>query len=124
MSRIALSAVLALAAALFAGAPQAWSQTQPGAAGARTAPAASTPEPLVQSRDERSAARAQARPRPQIRVRPRYPYRRWHSLYPLPYSHEFPGPRAKRECVAHYATEHRWSGPVVVPRMRCRWVRG
>lgn len=124
MNRIGLPAVLAFAAALLAGAPQAFAQTQPGAAGARTAPVASAPEPLVESRARRSAARAQARERPQIRIRPRYPYRRWHSPYPLPYSHEFPGPHAKRQCVNRYVTEHRPSGTVVVPRMRCWWTRG
>ena len=65
-----------------------------------------------------------ARPRTKLRVRPAYPYRHYHSLYPVPYPVEYPGPNAKRECVARYVTEHRPSGTVIVPRMRCWWVRG
>ena len=74
------------------------------------------PEPLVQKSPRRA--------RPHIRVQPRYPYRRYHSLYPLPYSTEYPGPNAVRQCVDWYATEHRPSGTVIVPRMRCWWVPG
>jgi hypothetical protein len=64
------------------------------------------------------------RARTRLRVRPLYPYRRTHSLYPVPYDIEYPGPNGKRECVDRYVTEHRPSGTVIVPRMRCRWVRG
>src|SRR5882724_2234989 len=64
------------------------------------------------------------RTRPRILVQPRYPYRRYHSLYPLPYDIEYPGPNARRECTARYVTEYRPSGTVVVPRMNCWWVRG
>jgi hypothetical protein len=70
---------------------------------------------------------AQSRPRrarPQLRVVPRYPYRRYHSPYPLPYDFEYPGPNAVRHCVDWYAAEHRPSGTVIVPRMRCWWERG
>ena len=35
-----------------------------------------------------------------------------------------PGPNAKRECAARYVEEHRPSGTVVTPRLRCWWVRG
>ena len=66
-------------------------------------------------------------PRPaktKLRVRPIYPYRHYHSVYPVPYRFDYPGPNAKRECVDRYVTEHRPSGTVIVPRMRCRWVRG
>jgi|SRR3954462_9710628 hypothetical protein len=66
----------------------------------------------------------QKRPRTRLRVRPVYPYRHFHSLYPPPYDVEYPGPNGKRECVDAYVTEHRPSGTVIVPRMRCRWVRG
>jgi hypothetical protein len=68
--------------------------------------AATQAEPLVRQR---------VRPRTRLRVRP---------LYPLPYDYEFPGPNAKRECVDRYVTEYRPSGAVIVPRMRCWWVRG
>jgi hypothetical protein len=64
------------------------------------------------------------RARPRIRVQPIYPYRRYHSVYPVPYPIEYPGPNAKRDCVAYYVQEHRPSGTVVVPRMNCWWVRG
>ncbi|MEI8150542.1 MAG: hypothetical protein WCG92_02965 [Hyphomicrobiales bacterium] len=63
------------------------------------------------------------RARPRILVRPIYPYRRYHTTYPVPYAAEYPGPNAKRECVALYVEEHRPSGTVVVPRVNCRWVR-
>jgi hypothetical protein len=71
-------------------------------------------------------ARAQqtSRPRTRLRVRPIYPYRHFHSVYPVPYRTEYPGPNAKRDCVAHYVEEHRPSGTVVTPRVNCRWVRG
>jgi hypothetical protein len=64
------------------------------------------------------------RVRPRILVQPRYPYRRYHSLYPLPYDVEYPGPNAKRDCSVRYVSEYRPSGTVVVPRMNCWWVRG
>jgi hypothetical protein len=74
------------------------------------------------------AADAQAqqarRPRTRLLVRPIYPYRHFHSVYPVPYRYEYPGPNAKRECVARYVEEHRPSGTVVTPRMHCWWVRG
>jgi hypothetical protein len=81
---------------------------------------AAAPAPIVQVQARVQARRA----RPKIRVRPRYPHRRYHSAYPLPYDTEHPGPNAVRRCVDWYATEHRPSGTVVVPRMRCWWVRG
>jgi hypothetical protein len=64
--------------------------------------------------------RAQSR----VLVRPIYPYRHTHSIYPVPYRFDYPGPIAKRECVARYVEEHRPSGTVVTPRMHCWWVRG
>jgi hypothetical protein len=74
-----------------------------------------------------SEALAQSQPRrarTRLRVQPVYPYRHYHSVYPVPYAAEYPGPNAKRECVDRFVTEHRPSGTVIVPRMRCRWVRG
>ncbi|MBN8965188.1 MAG: hypothetical protein J0H89_07355 [Rhizobiales bacterium] len=76
------------------------------------------------STDAEPLVRQRVRPRTKLRVRPLYPYRRSHALYPLPYDTEFPGPNAKRECVDRYVTEYRPSGAVIVPRMRCWWVRG
>lgn len=87
---------------------------------------------------ERAAARATdvsaqqrapaVRQRPRIHVTPRYPhrtypYRTWHSFYPLPYDVEYPGPNAYRQCDFRLAQEMRPSGPVIVPRQRCWWVR-
>ena len=45
-------------------------------------------------------------------------------VYPRPYPYEWPGPHAKRECVAWLAPEARLSGTVIVPRQRCWWVPG
>jgi hypothetical protein len=68
--------------------------------------------------------RPRSGPRTRLRVRPAYPYRHYHSVYPVPYRFDYPGPNAKRECVARYVQEFRPSGTVIVPRMNCRWVRG
>lgn len=90
------------------------------------APTQGTAQPSGERVNPRDAS-AQSEPRrarTRVRVHPVYPYRRYHSLYPLPYDIEYPGPNAKRECVDRYVTEHRPSGTVIVPRMRCRWVRG
>ena len=76
------------------------------------------------ARNAQAQSQRASRPRTRLRIGPRYPYRHYHSLYPLPYPVEYPGPNAKRECVARYVTEHRLSGTVIVPRMRCWWVRG
>jgi hypothetical protein len=59
-----------------------------------------------------------------LRVRPLYPYRHYNTPYPPAYDVEYPGPNAKRACVDRLVVEHRPSGTVIVPRMRCRWVRG
>lgn len=70
------------------------------------------------------SAQSRPRARTRIRVQKYYPYRRWHSLYPLPYDVEYPGPNARRDCSVRYVQEYRPSGTVVVPRMSCWWVRG
>ena len=64
------------------------------------------------------------RARTRVYVRPLYPYRSYHSLYPPPYDVEYPGPNAHRECAGGLATEHRASGTVVVPRLNCWWAPG
>lgn len=107
---VALAVVAFLAVCALGTGPGA--QAQQGAA----ASVATEPEPLVQSRPRRA--------RPHIRVRPLYPYRSFHTPYPLPYDVEYPGPNAKRACVANYVREYRPSGTVIVPRMRCWWVPG
>jgi hypothetical protein len=70
------------------------------------------------------SAQSRPRARPRLRVTPRYRCRNFHTEYPPPYRYECPGPFAKRHCVARYVREFRPSGPVVVPRMRCRWGPG
>jgi hypothetical protein len=91
---------------------------------AQTAAQTSAPDAKVAAPTDVSAQSRVRRTRPRILVQPRYPYRRYHSLYPLPYDVEYPGPNARRECTARYVTEYRPSGTVVVPRMNCWWVRG
>ena len=70
------------------------------------------------------SAQSRPRARTRIRVQKSYPYRRWHSVYPVPYDIEYPGPNARRDCSVRYVQEYRPSGTVVVPRMSCWWVRG
>jgi hypothetical protein len=91
MQRIGILAVLPFLAALALGGG-------PGAAAAQPASASSTAQPAPFIRVQAKRAR------PQIRVRPRYPYRNYHSAYPLPYDTEYPGPNAVRQCVDWYAT--------------------
>jgi len=103
MPKFAPLALLAIFAALLLGAE----------------PAMSAP-----AKDKDAAAQAVSKPRArtQIRVTPRYPYRTYHSFYPVPYSTEYPGPNGVRHCVDRYVIEHRVAGTVLVPRMRCQWV--
>jgi hypothetical protein len=111
MKRVAsIAALVGLGLLAWAASPDAAQAQQRGTWGANDA------EPLIQSRPRRA--------RPQIRVQPLYPYRTYHTLYPPPYDIEFPGPNARRICTDWYAVEARPSGTVVVPRMRCRWMRG
>ena len=76
------------------------------------------------STDAQQPRRAKTGAKTRVLVRKGYPYRHTHSIYPVPYRFDYPGPNAKRECVARYVEEHRPSGTVVTPRMRCWWVRG
>jgi len=105
---VTLAAIAALGALLFSVSPGAAETALPDAAGTAT--------------DVSSQSRA--RPRTRIRVQKYYPYRRYHSFYPLPYDVEYPGPNARRDCSVRYVQEYRPSGTVVVPRMNCWWVRG
>lgn len=72
----------------------------------------------------RGQVRLRPRPRTRIRVTPAYPYRLAPSIYPIPYTYEYPGPGAVRQCTSWLAQELRPSGPVIVPKMHCSWVRG
>jgi hypothetical protein len=71
-----------------------------------------------------SAPGKPSRARTRVLVRPAYPYRRYHSLYPLPDGIDYPGPNARRVCSGGLVTEYHPSGTVVVPRLHCWWVRG
>ena len=89
--------------------------------GPAAAAAAATPPPAgldAQAKAKRHYSR------PHIVVRPRYPYRTYHALYPPPYDIEYPGPNAHRECSGGFATEYRASGTFIVPRMNCWWAQG
>jgi hypothetical protein len=86
--------------------------------------AAETAAPVARPPTDVSSQSRTQKPRTRIRVQPLYPYRRFHSLYPLPYDVEYPGPNARRDCSVRYVQEYRPSGTVVVPRMNCWWVRG
>jgi hypothetical protein len=86
---------------------------------------AQAPGPELGQPGQRAGTRpVTTRPRARILVQPRYPYRRYHSIYPLPYPIEYPGPHAVRHCASHYVVERRLSGDVVVPRMHCWWAPG
>ena len=63
------------------------------------------------------------RPRARIRVVPAYPYRLYSTDYPVPYEYEYPGPGAVRQCTSWLSPEHRPSGTVITPKMRCWWER-
>ena len=88
------------------------------------AKAAPTQQTTTAAQNERTTQTRSSRVRPQIRVTPRYPYRRYHSPYPVPYAVDYPGPNGVRECKARYVTEHRPSGTVIVPVQRCWWEPG
>ena len=70
-----------------------------------------------------SAQSKSGRARTRIRVTPVYPYRLYSTTYPVPYTYEYPGPGAVRQCTSWLARENRPSGPVVVPRVQCWWER-
>jgi hypothetical protein len=80
---------------------------------------------VAQPRDGYQSAQSERpRSRTRVYVRPVYPYRRHHAFYPPPYDIEYPGPNAHRECSGGFATEHRPSGTVITPRLRCWWAAG
>lgn len=116
MQRFATFAIAAAFGALVLGAA-------PGLASSladRDTNAAAAVEVSAQARSQQVRRRA----RTQLRVYPRYPYRSFHTFYPLPYPIEYPGPNAVRHCVSNLVPEYRPSGTVLFPRMRCWWARG
>jgi hypothetical protein len=73
-----------------------------------------------------AAASALAQADPPRRVPPRIiitPRRPGATPYPLPGA-AYPGPGYVRDCVSWLEEDPRPSGTVIVPRMRCAWVRG
>ncbi|MEA2984493.1 MAG: hypothetical protein QOD94_747 [Alphaproteobacteria bacterium] len=73
-----------------------------------------------------AAASALAQADPPRRVPPRIiitPRRPGATPYPLPGA-AYPGPGYVRDCVSWLEVDPRPSGTVIVPRMRCAWVRG
>jgi hypothetical protein len=67
---------------------------------------------------------AQKRAPARITVRPVLRNRHDATEFPRTDNLGYPGPNAVRQCVSWLATEHRLSGTVVTPQMRCWWQRG
>lgn len=119
MQRIATFAAAAAFGALALGAVPGFAQSLASSSAERDTNAAAAIEASAQARSQQVRRRA----RTQLWVYPRYPYRTFHTFYPLPYPIEFPGPNAVRHCVSSLVPEYRPSGTVIVPRMRCWWAR-
>src|SRR5262245_79759 len=68
--------------------------------------------------------KAQQRAPTRIIVRPILRNRHDATEFPRSDNLGYPGPNAVRQCVSWLATEHRLSGTVVTPQMRCWWQRG
>jgi hypothetical protein len=90
------------------------------AGGAQQARAGTEAPLLVGARAGELSAQARDRRRPRVIIE-RQPAA-WD--YPRPGEYSWPGPGAVRQCVDWYQLEHRVSGTVLTPQMRCRWVRG
>ncbi len=97
-------------AALIAAAVLAWSGLETSAQTASPSDGMSAQAQSIQSR----------RAPPRVIVTPRQPAA---SLYPSPYPYAYPGPGYARQCTSWLEPEARPSGTVIVPRMRCWWVR-
>jgi len=92
-----------------------------------------TPRALAQTIGEQAGKRdaltvyaqadSQRRSRTRIRVSPRCFYRTESVPFPVPYECEAPGPGYVRECSSWLTEQARPSGTVIVPEMRCWWVR-
>ena len=94
----------------------AWAQSREGVTRATARPSVQSPQ--MRARPARARTRIRV-----TRIPPIYPYRLESSIYPVPYTYEYPGPNAVRQCTAWLATEYRPSGTVVVPRTQCWWER-
>ena len=114
MSEMSAAAISLVVALIVIGAAPHAASAQTTAADARASTALSA----------RAQTQLRSRPRARIRVTPAYPYRLYSTDYPTPYRYEYPGPGGVRQCRSWLAQEFRPSGPVVVPKMSCWWVRG
>ncbi len=112
MNRLTSIAIVALAL-VFGPAGLSLAQTSGGAA-------KHTSEFTAQKKKKKAAPK---RAPTRIVVRPGYRYYTEASEFPRPDDVSWPGPNAVRECTSWLAREHRPSGTVVVPRMRCWWQR-
>jgi hypothetical protein len=90
-----------------------------GFAGDAMAQQAAVPPQPTQLSDVSAQNAVPPRSRPRVRVTPQPPA--W--TYPRPGSYSWPGPHAVRDCRSWLEPEARASGPIVVPRMQCWWVR-
>jgi hypothetical protein len=98
-----------------------------GLAMLEAAPAAANEAQTKATDFSAQTAQRARRPRTTLTVRPRRfdvaPPRHFSTPYPLPYAVDYPGPNTVRQCAARYVEEHRPSGTVIVPRVRCWWER-
>lgn len=74
----------------------------------------------TQNQNQKQKARTPTR----IVVRPAQYYRYDSTEFPRSDNLGFPGRSAVRQCASWLAAEHRPSGAVVMPHMRCWWARG
>jgi hypothetical protein len=94
-----------------------------GLVGAAQAQVGDSPVRMAQVQKKKKTAAPRRAPT-RIIVRPVLPYRLDSTPYPRTDNLGYPGPNAVRQCTSWLATEHRPSGTVVVPYMRCWWQRG
>jgi hypothetical protein len=91
-----------------------------GAAGGVQAQPPDSDRVVRQAQKQKAQKRAPTR----IIVRPILRNRHDATEFPRTDNLGYPGPNAVRQCVSWLATEHRLSGTVVTPQMRCWWQRG
>jgi len=91
-----------------------------GAAGGAYAQQPDSDRIVRQSQNQKAQQRAPTR----VIVRPILRNRHDSTEFPRTDNLGYPGPNAVRQCVSWLATEHRLSGTVVTPQMRCWWQRG
>lgn len=83
------------------------------------------PDTRAQAAQKKQKSKQQARRAPtRIIVRPVQRYRYDATEFPRTDNLGYPGRNAVRQCRSWLATEHRPSGTVVTPQMRCWWQSG